>query len=190
MRNALTEDALLDGRVRLRQRRGGYRAAIDPVLLAAAVPARDGERVLDAGTGTGAAALCLAVRVGGVRVTGLELFGEHVRLARGNVALNELTGRVEIVAGDVANPPAVLAAPPPAGRFDHVMANPPHLPAGGARPPPDPGKAAANIEGDADLAAWIRFCLSMARAGGTVTLIHRADRAAEVVAGLADGAGD
>ena len=182
----MTEDTLLDGRVRLRQRRGGYRVAIDPVLLAAAVPARDGERVLDAGAGTGAAALCLAARVGGVLVTGLELVGEHLRLARENVALNGLSGRIEIVAGDVARPPAELAA----GAYDHVMANPPHLPAAGARPSPDPGKAAANVEGDADLAAWIGFCLSMAREGGTVTLIHRADRAAEVTAALARGAGD
>ncbi len=190
MPDALTEDTLLDGRVRLRQRRGGYRVAIDPVLLAAAVPAREGERVLDAGAGTGAAALCLAVRVDGVRVTGLELFGEHLRLARENVALNDLSGRIEIVAGDVARPPAALAEVPPADLYDHVMANPPHLPAAGARPSPDPGKAAANVEGDADLAAWIGFCLSIARAGGTVTLIHRADRAAEVIAALAKGAGD
>ncbi len=186
LRDALTEDTLLDGRVRLRQRRGGYRVAIDPVLLAAAVPARGGERVLDAGVGTGAAALCLAVRVDGVRVTGLELFDEHLRLARENVALNDLGGRIDIVAGDVARPPAVLAA----GAYDHVMANPPHLPAAGARPSPDPGKAAANVEGDADLAAWVGFCLSMAREGGTVTLIHRADRAAEVVGALAKGADD
>lgn len=186
LRDEVTEDTLLDGRVRLRQRRGGYRVAIDPVLLAAAVPARQDERVLDAGVGTGAAALCLAARVDGVRITGLELFGEHVRLARENVTLNNWGDRIEIVAGDLARPPAEL----PAGLYDHVMANPPHLPAAGSRPSPDPGKAAANIEGDADLAAWIRFCLSMARAGGTVTLIHRADRAAEVVAGLADGAGD
>lgn len=186
LRDAVTEDTLLDGRVRLRQRRGGYRVAIDPVLLAAAVPARDGERVLDAGAGTGAAALCLAARVDGVLITGIELLGEHLRLARENVALNHRNDRIEIVAGDVASPPAVLAA----GAYHHVMANPPHLPAAAARPSPDPGKAAANIEGDADLAVWIRFCLSMAREGGTVTLIHRADRAAEVIAALANGAGD
>jgi len=55
-----TEDALLGGRVRLLQAKVGYRAAIDPVLLAAAIPARAGQRVLDLGCGAGAASLCLA----------------------------------------------------------------------------------------------------------------------------------
>jgi tRNA1(Val) A37 N6-methylase TrmN6 len=68
---ALTEDTLLGGRVRLRQPASGYRVAIDPVLLAAAVPAVSGETALDIGCGTGAAALCLAVRVPGVRVIGI-----------------------------------------------------------------------------------------------------------------------
>ncbi|MBF0393554.1 MAG: methyltransferase, partial [Alphaproteobacteria bacterium] len=58
-----TDDTLLDGRVRLRQPTHGYRAAIDPVFLAAAVPAGAGQRVLDAGCGAGAALLCLCARV-------------------------------------------------------------------------------------------------------------------------------
>ena len=66
-----SEDSLLGGRVRLRQPAAGYRVAIDPVLLAAAVPASAGERALDVGAGSAAAALCLGVRVAGVHVTGL-----------------------------------------------------------------------------------------------------------------------
>ena len=58
-----SEDTLLGGRVRLRQPVAGYRAAIDPVFLAAAVPAVPGDRALDVGCGAGAAALCLAIRV-------------------------------------------------------------------------------------------------------------------------------
>ena len=69
----VTDDTLLDGRVKLRQPRDGYRVAIDPVLLAAAVPAASGEMVLDVGTGVGAAALCLAWRAPESRVVGLEL---------------------------------------------------------------------------------------------------------------------
>ena len=65
MDDGATEDRLLGGKVRLRQPRDGYRAAIDPVLLAASVPAKPGERVLDLGTGAGAAALCLMARVEG-----------------------------------------------------------------------------------------------------------------------------
>ena len=65
-----TEDKLLDGRVTFLQPRHGYRVAIDPVLLAAAVPARSGDRILDLGSGTGAASLCLAARLQDVHVTG------------------------------------------------------------------------------------------------------------------------
>src|SRR5512139_3877326 len=68
----LTDDRLLGGRVRLQQPASGFRAAIDPVLLAAAVPAGEGDIVLDVGCGTGAAALCLATRVEAAHVTGIE----------------------------------------------------------------------------------------------------------------------
>ena len=123
---AVAEDALLGGRVRLVQPAEGYRAAIDPVFLAAAVPAATGETVLDVGAGAGAAALCLAARLPEVRVCGVELAPDLVRLAVGNAGLNGLAGRVEFMAGDLLRPPARLAA----GTFDHVMANPPYLPAG------------------------------------------------------------
>jgi len=59
---ATTEDRLLNGRVRLRQSADGYRAAIDPVFLAAAVPPGGPCSVLDLGCGAGAATLCLLAR--------------------------------------------------------------------------------------------------------------------------------
>ena len=185
MTGAMSDDTLMGGRVRLRQPRGGYRVAIDPVLLAACVPARAGELVLDAGAGTGAAALCLAARVAGVDVVGLELFAAHAELARANVALNHASDRIEIVGGDIARPPPALMPE----SFDHVMANPPHLEPGAVRPSPDPGRAAAHVEGEAKLADWVGACLALARPGASVTFIHRAGRAAEVVAELARGAG-
>ncbi len=114
-----SEDALLGGRVRLRQPKTGYRAAIDPVMVAAAVPAEDGSTVLDVGAGVGAAALCLAARVVGCRVSGIEIQRDLVRLAAGNVTLNGFDGRVEIMIGDLSRPPPRLAA----GTFDHLMAN-------------------------------------------------------------------
>jgi tRNA1(Val) A37 N6-methylase TrmN6 len=161
----MTEDTLMGGRVKLRQPKEGFRAAIDPVLLAASVPATPRDQVLEIGTGTGAAALCLARRVKGVRVTGLELQRDLVRIAGENAALNGLEAEVAIVFGDLLNPPPRLAP----GGFDHVMANPPFLEAG------TPRRAAVG-EGAADLTAWIRFALSMVRPKGTITFIHRADR--------------
>jgi tRNA1(Val) A37 N6-methylase TrmN6 len=183
---ALTEDTLLDGKVRLRQPASGYRVAIDPVLLAASVPARSGEAALDIGCGTGAASLCLAARVPGARVTGIERERDLVRIANDNAALNDLASRVVALAGDLLHPPPRLEP----GTFPHVLANPPFLESGRAQAPADPGKAQAHREGDADLAGWVRFALAMARPKGTLTFIHRADRLEQLLAQLAGRAGE
>lgn len=168
----LTEDRLLGGRVRLFQPETGYRVAIDAVFLAAAVHAKPGESVLDVGAGVGAAALCLAVRIGGVLVTGMDADHPLVRLAARNADVNRVADRVRFFAGDLMSPPVRLS---PAS-FDHVMANPPFVIEGTGTPSPDLGKAAATVEQGARLADWLRFCLRMVRPMGTVTLIHRADR--------------
>ncbi|WP_051341087.1 tRNA1(Val) (adenine(37)-N6)-methyltransferase [Azospirillum halopraeferens] len=173
-----TEDSLLGGRVRLVQPRHGYRAAVDPVLLAAATDARTGDRVLDVGTGTGAAALCLAARVPGARITALEKETDSAELARHNVALNGATGRVLVYAGDLLRPPPILAP----GSFDRVMMNPPYLRADAATHPPGAARAAAHVEGEARLADWIAFAAAMVRSRGHLTLIHRADRVDEIMA--------
>ncbi|MBF0130440.1 MAG: methyltransferase [Alphaproteobacteria bacterium] len=174
-----TEDALLGGRIRLRQPLHGYRAAIDPVLLAAAVPLRDGDLVADVGLGTGAAALCLAARMPGVRVVGLEIQPDLVRLARDNAAGNGLADRVRVVEGDIATPPPGMTAE----HFDVVMTNPP-FGAAGTRPP-DPQRATAHAGNDPDLLGpWLRFCLLLLRPKGRLVLIHRADRLDELLAHL------
>lgn len=174
----VTEDALLGGRVRLRQPRRGYRAAIDPLFLAAAAPAGPDDRVLDAGMGAGAASLCLAARAPGCHVTGLELQPELAALARENVVLNGLQDRIAVVEGDLLRPPDL------AGGFDVIIANPPYLAAGGGTASPRAGKALADMEGEAGLGDWIAFCARMARHKGHVVLIHRADRLDGVLAAL------
>lgn len=181
----VSDDALLGGRVKLLQPVEGYRVAIDPVLLAAAVPAGAGDSVLDLGCGVGAAALCLAVRVPGCRVTGVEVQRELVRLAGENAARNGVADRVAIMAGDIGHPPPRLEP----GSFAHVMANPPYVAAEAASPSPLPAKATATVEGGADLAAWVRFALTMARPRGTITFIHRADRLEHLLAQFAGRAG-
>ncbi len=185
-----TEDELLGGRVTIIQPAGGYRAAIDPVLLAAAVPAATGDRVLDVGSGSGAASLALAARIEGVRVTGLEAQADLAAMARESARKSGLEGQVEFLRGDLLSPPECLKTgglnP---GLFDHVMANPPYLAAGSGNPPSEAARRLATVEGDAVLADWLGFMLTMVEDGGSVTVIHRHDRAEEVLAGLAKGAG-
>lgn len=142
--------------------------------------------MLDVGCGTGAALLCLARRVPQCRVVGLDLQRELVRLAAENIALNGIGGRASVLAGDLMQPPPRLSP----GLFDHVMANPPFLPRRHGSPSAMPGRAAATVEGDADLGDWLRFALAMVRGKGSITVIHRADRIDELLNHLAGRAGE
>lgn len=178
MEIALTEDALMGGRVRLLQPRHGYRVAVDAVLLAAAVQPASGERVLDLGAGVGAVGLCLAKRVPDCTILGIELQPALAELAGRNAAHNGLDDRVSTIVHDLAQPL------PDLGRFDQVVTNPPYLAAKGADPSPDPSKALATVESGADLARWLEVAIGALKPAGTLTLIHRSDRLAEIAAHL------
>ena len=188
-----SDDRLLDGRVCLRQPLAGYRAAIDPVLLAAAVPARPGDRVLELGCGVGAAALCLLTRQPDLAVTGLELQPGLAALARHNAEVNGLSagsapgsaaGGLTVVEGDVAAPPKTLGS-----GYDRVLLNPPFQPSA-VEASPLASKDLANREGRAPLTVWLELGLRRLKQGGTVTLIHRAERLNAILAGLDGFAGD
>ncbi len=183
---AITEDKLLGGRVMLRQPADGYRVAIDPIFLAAAVPAAPGELVLDVGAGVGAAALCLAWREPNCLIRGIEIQHALVRLAGENAALNGNAARMEFMVGDILRPPPRMAP----GTFHHVMANPPYQAAESGTRSDNHGRDRANVEGEAALADWVRYCLNMARSKGSVTFIHRADRLDSLLAELRQRAGD
>jgi tRNA1(Val) A37 N6-methylase TrmN6 len=176
-----TDDTLLGGRVLVRQPVNGYRAAVDPVLLAAAVRAKAGQKILDAGCGTGAAMFCLAARVPGLALTGLEIQAAHAALAREGAALNNI--EAAIITGDITQQP-----PDFQGAFDIVLTNPPYGDAGTA--PPNESLARAHMEGDVDVAAWIKGCLACLKPKGRMVMIHRADRLSDVLAALHKGAGD
>lgn len=171
----LTCNAFLGGRLQLWQPARGYRATTDPVLLAASVPARAGERVLDLGCGVGTAALCLWARVPGLALTGLERDPGHAALARRNGAANgaDLT----VIEGDVASPPGELRAM----GFAHVMANPPWFADGPGAD--DAGRAASRHE-DTALALWVETAIRRCLPGGTLTLILPAARLHDLLRAL------
>lgn len=176
----VTEDHFLGGRLRLFQPRHGYRAATDPVLMAAAVPARIGQSVLELGCGAGAGILCLGVRVGGLDLHGVELQQRYAALARRNAAANGLA--LAVTEADLRTLPPALRA----RQFDHVMANPPFFdPSGPAAA--DPGRAIARHV-DTPLADWVAAGLARTRTGGTLTLIHRAERLGAILS-LLEGRG-
>ncbi len=180
-----SDDRLLGGRVLLRQPRRGLRAGLDAVLLAAGVPARPGERVLEAGCGSGAALLCLAARVPGLALVGVERDPVLAGLAAANAAANGLGAdrAALLLRADVRD----LALARGLAPCDHALANPPYWPGGSA--PPDPARRGATHEeagdGGAGLADWARFLAAALRPRGTLTLILPAARLDAGMAALA-----
>jgi len=179
-----TDDRLLNGRVVVRQPTEGYRVAIDPVLLAAAVQAPQGGRVMDAGCGSGAAMFCLAARRPDLSVTGLDKSASIVALAGAGIALNKFTDRMSVVESDLSRPPSKMGAV-----FDVVMTNPPFAADGTVSP--QAGRAVAHHESNLNLVLWVQGCLACLKAKGRLVMIHRADRLSDIMAALrARDAGD
>ena len=173
----LTRDAFLGGRVQLWQPRGGFRSGIDAVLLAAAVPARYGDSVLDLGCGAGAAGACLAARVPGVRVTGVEIQETYAALARRN-------GLAQVVQADLAALPADLRQQ----QFAHVMMNPPYFDRAAGTPAPESGRDVAR-GGATALADWLQTGARRLAPRGTLTVIQRADRLGDLLSAMPQGLG-
>ncbi len=181
--DALTDDAFLDGRVRVLQPAQGYRAATDPVLLAAACPAERGERVLDVGSGAGAASFCLAWRVRGLQLEGVELSPDYAAISRRNALKNDVGWIAHC--GDVRAAPLFVRST----SYDHVITNPPYFPADAGPACGDPARDAANRETVA-LSEWLDFCLRRLKPRGWLTVIHRAERLHDLLAALSGRAGD
>lgn len=182
--NAVVENALLGGRVRLRQPAKGYRAGMDAALLAAAVTAKSGERVFEAGCGAGAVLMQIAARRPGVVLAGLEREAPAADLARQNADLNGVADRTTILTGDVADGFRPLDLVP----FDWAVSNPPFFDDEGALRAPSPGKRAAWIADDG-LEAWTDLLMASVRDGGRILMIHRADRLADILSLLGDKCG-
>ncbi|WP_171175748.1 tRNA1(Val) (adenine(37)-N6)-methyltransferase [Ruegeria sp. HKCCD8929] len=171
----LTRNAFLGGRLKLWQPRDGYRAGVDPVLLAASVPARAGQTVLELGCGAGAAILCLAERVPGQVLTGVELQPAYADLARRNAAENDAA--LEVIGADLsALPPDMKQR-----QFDHVIANPPYYRPGAHSPATDKGRRTALGE-QTPLEMWIDVAARRLAPRGDLHMIQRADRLPDMLA--------
>ena len=170
----LTRDSFLGKSVHVLQPKKGYRAGIDSVLLAAAVPAESGQSVLELGCGSGVVSLCLARRVGELTLVGLELQEGYADLARKNSKINAF--EFEVVEGDVTTPPRIIRA----RQFDHVLANPPHFRRGTGSRSNDAGRERSNIE-STPIVAWINCAVKRLKPGGCFTMIHRAERLDDIL---------
>jgi tRNA1(Val) A37 N6-methylase TrmN6 len=185
---ACTEDAFLGGQLRLRQLKSGHRAGHDAMLLAAATPARIGDRVVDLGAGVGAAGLAVARRVAGIGLVLVEIDEELAALARANAAENEIAADVIVLdVASTADASAEAGLKPDS--VDAVLMNPPFNDPARHRISPDQTRAAAHVAGAATLENWVHAARRILKSGGTLTLIWRADGIAEVLAALDRGFG-
>ncbi|MGA7712544.1 MAG: methyltransferase [Rhizomicrobium sp.] len=175
--SAVTDDKFLGGRVLVRQSTHGFRAGLDAVMLAAAVPARSGENVLELGSGAGTASLCLAGRVHGLKVVGMEIDAALADLANGNARANAMDGLVSFVVANALDPPPALRRP-----VHHVLCNPPFHGENG-QVSPDAARARALQDGG-ELVQWLVAGVKRSAPKGTFTAILRADRLGEALAGL------
>lgn len=183
-----TEDAFLGGKLRLRQPKSGHRAGHDAMLLAAATPARSGDRVVDFGAGVGAAGLAVGKRVAGIKLVLVEIDAKLADLARDNAASNAIAA--DIIVLDVTSAAGAFAA---AGlspdSVDVVLMNPPFNDSVRHRASPDEARASAHVATAATLEGWIHAGRRILKSGGVLTMIWRADGIAEVLAGLDRGFG-
>ncbi len=187
-RAGVSEDAVLGGKLIVRQPRRGHRVGHDAILLAAATFIRAGDRAVELGAGVGAAGLALARRVEGVAVTLVEIDPALAALAVENAARNGLGDRVRVVCLDVASPLKAFAAQGlAAGKADRVLMNPPFNAA--QNPSPDRGRRLARVAAQDTLRQWLNAAARLLRPQGVVTLIWRADGLGAVVAALAQGFG-
>lgn len=163
----VTDDAFLGGRVQIWQPAYGFRAGLDSVMLAAAVSASPRQRVCDLGVGAGTASLCLAARVPGLHLTGVEIDRDLAELAQANAARNAHAASFEVVIADVMKRPRTLERQ----SFHHVIVNPPFYSSGRGTRAPLASKAQATSAAPRELLEWLRFARALARPKGWVTAI-------------------
>lgn len=177
MADALTQDDFLGGKLRIWQPKTGYRAGVDPVILAASTPVKSGDTVLELGCGVGVASLCIAARVADVAVTGVEIQPDYAALARRNGDTNGTD--FTVITADLRALPAALRQQ----RFTHVIMNPPYFDRTAGTAAQDTGRDIA-FAGDTPLADWITVGAKRVGPRGYLTLIQRMERLPEVLAAL------
>jgi tRNA1(Val) A37 N6-methylase TrmN6 len=182
--NETSEDAILGGRLRIRQPLRGHRVGHDAILLAASTAARSGELAVDLGAGVGAAGLALGARVSGLKLALVEIDAGLCALAADNARLNRLDDRTVVLACDVEDVDALAAAGLPAGSVDRILMNPPFHDAHRQNASPDPRRRLAHVGAPGLLACWVSTAARLLKPHGVLTLIWRADGLDDVLGAL------
>jgi tRNA1(Val) A37 N6-methylase TrmN6 len=174
-KTGLSDDAFLGGKLKILQPEKGYRAGIDAVLLAASIPASDGDTLFEAGIGTGVAAACLATRVPGTIITGVEIASRYALIAEENFKRNQLHERIMVLKGDLCDSMRHDQLDWPAsGSVSHAYANPPFFEDHTVQAPADSLRAQAHMLKAGELENWVKVMTNAVKPRGTVSIIHPA----------------
>jgi tRNA1(Val) A37 N6-methylase TrmN6 len=168
----LTQDKLLGGKVVIFQPKKGYRVAVDSCLLAAAIPAHAGDKILDLGVGTGAVSLCIRARVPKCQIVGIDKNTGYLELAQKSVEKNDWEQSIDLHFGDVCHPPRILEL----HSFDYVVANPPYFDADAYFKSPNIGKTEAHASHGSNLADWVACAKRFLKPDGQFFIIYPSDK--------------
>jgi tRNA1Val (adenine37-N6)-methyltransferase len=172
-----TVESLFGGRLKILQKKKGYRYTIDSILLAHFVELKEEERLLELGAGSGVISLVLAFRNPSIRITGIEIQESLAGMAERSVALNGLDGRVEIFHGDAGNAGDFVEA----RSFDVAVFNPPYRKVGSGRVNPREEKALARHEVAGSVTDFLRAAAHALKPGGRACLIYPCSRMVEAI---------
>jgi tRNA1(Val) A37 N6-methylase TrmN6 len=179
-----SEDAILGGRLRVRQPLRGHRVGHDAVLLSAATRALATESAIELGAGVGAAGFAIAARAPGMKVTLVEIDPVLCALAKHNARLNKLDDRVTVIGADAGSTDSLRSAGVSPESYGRVLMNPPFHDARRHNVSPDPGRRLAHAADAGLLRRWIASAAWLLKADGVLTLIWRADSLDDVAEAL------
>jgi tRNA1Val (adenine37-N6)-methyltransferase len=178
IKQAQTVDPILGGALTIVQPSGGYRFAIDSVLLARFARPRQRARVLELGAGCGVVSVILAALDHPREVVAVELQPRVAAMIAHNAALNGVAMRA--ICADVRQ---IVPGLTPA-TFDYVVANPPYRAAWRGRESPDAERRVARGGGGAMLSDFVTAAGRYANHRGKVAIVFTASRTAELMAEL------
>lgn len=165
---------------RIIQKKKGFCFGMDAVLLSGFAQVKEGEVVVDLGTGTGIIPILLEAKTKGKHFTGLEIQKEVAEMAERSVRLNHLEDRVDIVRGDIKEASRLFGK----ASFDVVTSNPPYMNDNHGLKNPDLPKAIARHEVFCTLDDVCREASLLLRSGGRFYMVHRPHRLAEIITAL------